>query len=147
MTTKTIDSKKNGEKMKIAINPPPQDGCCESCGRNVKDLKPFGKAGDPLVGDFNGALLVKTFRSMAMPLKDKVWDEISKKYEKKGNYDGFEDELIKKVGKKRAGKLFFADQVANTVSASWECRDCIVLNDEEYFKPVEEKRRKNENTR
>jgi len=48
------------EKMQISINPPPPDGCCEHCGKSVKELKPFGKAGDPLVGDFDGALLVKT---------------------------------------------------------------------------------------
>lgn len=121
------------DKKKISINPPPQSGNCECCGKNIKDLKPFGKEGDPLVGNFDGALLVKTFRSMAMPLKDKVWDEISKKYEKTGNWGGFEDELIKKVGKKRAERLFFADQLGSTVSASWECRDCIVLDDKEYF--------------
>lgn len=122
------------DKKTISINPPPQNGKCECCGKNIKDLKPFGKAGDPLVGNFNGAMLVKTFRSMAMPLKNKAWDEINNKYKKKGNYDGFEEELINKVGKKRADRLLFADQLADTVSASWECRDCIILNDEEYFK-------------
>ncbi len=48
------------DKKTISINPPPRDRACECCGR--KDMKPFGKAGDPLVGDFDGALLVKTFR-------------------------------------------------------------------------------------
>lgn len=74
------------EKKTISINPPPRNGNCECCGKNIKDLKPFGKAGDPLVGDFDGALLVKTFRSMS-----------------------------------------------GCVGASWECRDCIVLSNEEYF--------------
>ena len=73
------------DKKKISINPPPQDGNCEVCGKNVKDLKPFGKEGDPLVGDFNGALLVKTFRGQ------------------------------------------------ECIGASWECRDCIILSDKEYW--------------
>ena len=36
------------------INPPPQDGTCTCCGRHISELKPFGKAGDPLIGDFDG---------------------------------------------------------------------------------------------
>ena len=74
----------------ININPPPADGKCQVCGRSLEELKPFGKAGDPLVGDFDGELLVKRWRRM-IP------------------YD--------------------YDQTAS----SWECRDCIVLDDEEIF--------------
>ena len=75
--------------MKIVINPPPSDSRCECCGKHVSELKPFGGPGDPLVGDFNGALLVKTFRDNG-----------------------------------------------GCVGASWECRDCFVLSDEEFRKIV-----------
>lgn len=77
---------------KVSINPPPRDEKCECCRRHIKDLKPFGGRGDPLVGDFTGALLVKTFREGA----------------------------------------------PNQVSASWECRDCIVLGDEDYWRKKHE---------
>ena len=120
------------DKKKISINPPPQNGNCECCGKNIKELKPFGKEGDPLVGNFDGALLVKTFRSMAMPITDKKYLKIVGEYEKKG-YKGFEDALIKRFGKEGTDQLLFKDQLANTVEASWECRDCIILNDKEYF--------------
>ena len=126
--------KKALQKKKILINPPPQDGCCESCGINAKDLKPFGKAGDPLVGDFDGALLVKTFRTMAR--RDKKLDKEVEKVKDWGKFF--------KSNPKLADRLSFYDQLVSTVSASWECRDCIILDDEEYFKPMEEKRRKNE---
>lgn len=53
---------KTKTKTKIFINPPPSDARCEVCRKHVKDLKAFGGAGDPLVGDFKGAKLVKTFR-------------------------------------------------------------------------------------
>jgi hypothetical protein len=46
----------------VNINPPPQDGRCCCCGRHVSKLSPSGKAGDPLAGDFEGALLVKHWR-------------------------------------------------------------------------------------
>jgi len=74
-------------KPKILINPPPGNGRCECCGKHVTELKPFGKAGDPLLGDFNGALLVKTFR-----------------------------------------------ENSGCIGPSWECRECIILSDEEYWK-------------
>jgi hypothetical protein len=46
----------------VNINPPPSNGQCECCRRHLSELKPYGKAGDPLVGDFEGDLLVKTWR-------------------------------------------------------------------------------------
>ena len=60
----SIDGKEDLEpRPGININPPPHDGRCQCCGRSLDELKPFGKAGDPLVGDFDGALLVQKFRS------------------------------------------------------------------------------------
>lgn len=50
--------------MNLVINPPPRDRCCERCGKNIKDLKSFGKAGDPLVGNFEGVLLLKGYRTI-----------------------------------------------------------------------------------
>ena len=50
------------DKRKMLINPPPKDGKCTICGRHVRELEAFGGPGDPLVGDFSGAKLVKNFR-------------------------------------------------------------------------------------
>lgn len=98
---------------KIFINPPPIDKKCNCCRRHINDLKPFGKAGNPLVGDFNGALLVKTFRNMCLELFDKELED----YKKKLTEDQFS----------------CYEQACNTVEASWECRDCIILSDKEYY--------------
>jgi len=94
----------------IAINPPPKDRCCECCGRHTSELKPFGKEGDPLVGNFDGALIIKTFRPMALPKSEKELNELPE-----------EDRDL-------------YEQVMNTISASWECRDCVVLFADDYFK-------------
>ncbi len=118
-------------KTKIFINPPPQDGKCEVCGKNVKELSPFGKEGDPLVGNFEGALLVKTFRTMA-PEDEQLEKEV-KKIKDWGKFF--------KSNQKRADELSYYDQLAHTVSASWECRDCIILGVEEYFKKLQEARK------
>ncbi len=50
------------DKRKIIINGPPQDGNCMLCGRHVSELDAFGGPGDPCLGDFSGAKLVKSFR-------------------------------------------------------------------------------------
>ena len=126
----------------IHINPPPQDRKCEVCGRGFKDLKPFGKAGDPLVGDFNGSILVKHFRTMAMPVTDKKFIELQKECEKKKNWDDFEEKLDQIYGKEKAKQILFTDQLANTVEASWECRNCIILDDIQYFRKLYGQREK-----
>jgi hypothetical protein len=50
------------KKVQFFINPPPEDERCEVCQRHVDDLNPFGGPGDPLVGNFTGAQLVKHYR-------------------------------------------------------------------------------------
>jgi hypothetical protein len=107
----------------INMNPPPQDGRCECCGRHLSELKPFGKAGDPLVGDFDGALLVKRWRP------DGPYDEDH-------GGDGFEDPLnwlISEYGEKKGTKFYWKAQFHDSIGKSWECRDCIVLDEAEYF--------------
>jgi rubredoxin len=112
----------NGEQVTYLINPPPEDRRCEVCGRHVSELKPFGGAGDPLVGDFTGVFLVKKFRSMAPPLTEK---QLNHYREKHGD---------------EAADIYLS--AMSEVSARWECRDCIVLSTEEYFKFLKAKARR-----
>lgn len=125
----------------IIINGPPLDSRCDVCGKYIEDLKTFGKAGDPLVGDFNGALLVKTFRTMAPHgsvkniLKEKGIniDPVTLYEEDRIKYDKFEKELLEKYGKKFMDNYYFAMQLEDTVEASWECRECIILPEKEWW--------------
>ena len=111
---------------KLAINPPPIDRKCQRCGKHTSELKPFGKEGDPLVGNFEGALLVKTFRAMNEEVDDEL-DKILSEYQNLGDGEGDNiSELETKYGKEKVEQAFFYDQLSNTVEASWECRDCIV---------------------
>jgi hypothetical protein len=118
----------------ININPPPQDGKCEVCGRHISELTPFGKAGDPLVGDFDGAYLVKTWRP------DGPYDEEAESAMNEAlrcyRAEGFQNPvewMIGKHGKEKGEEFSFTAQLHDTSSKSWECRECIILNDEEYF--------------
>lgn len=116
---------------KIHINPPPSDAKCMRCGKHVSELEPFGGAGDPLVGDFSGAKLVKTFRAMYEG-KIPKYEEVDKREtellkEQNGEYSReVEETLIKEFGEELLEGYYFYQQVKDTVSASWECRDCII---------------------
>ena len=119
------------------INAPPETGRCQCCGRHISELKPFGKAGDPLVGDFDGALLVKIWRPMGPydEEAEEAMNEAQKCYQK----DGYEDSLdwmIDKYGKEKGERLNFTAQCHACTGSSWECRDCICLDDDQYFEKM-----------
>jgi len=107
----------------ISINPPPIDKKCMCCAKSVNELVPFGGMGDPLVGNFRGQLLVKIFRPMAP-----VSAEAEAKIASIKDWDKFEKE-----NSKEADALNLYEQASNTIGASWECRDCIILDDDAYF--------------
>lgn len=112
----------------VFINPPPTDRKCMRCGVHTDELKEFGGAGDPLVGDFKGKKLVKTFRSMIdniAPIHQEILDKMECNDEKGSTNI---DELENEYGGELVNKAMFADQLYNTIGASWECRDCIIEN-------------------
>jgi hypothetical protein len=115
------------------------DGC-DCCGRHISQLKPFGKAGDPLNGNFDGALLVKTFRSCAYPNKE--LDEFMNEFYGKCN-SGENDESNETELNKQLNERFGIEDVENlksyfwashTASKSYECRNCICLSGKRYFR-------------
>lgn len=127
---------------RIVINGPPSDGRCEVCGRHVSELEPFGGPGDPLVGDFTGELLVKGFRP-DFPLPDEI--KRAQKEESIRSRHDFDSWFIANYGEdemKRLDKIF---EVFNQVGTSWECRDCIVLDDDEYFEKLRQRYHGNKN--
>ena len=97
------------------INPPPSDKRCDCCERHTSELTPFGGPGDPLVGDFRGALLVKRYRP-AGPYDEEATNafrEDDKRCEEDGHKDALEwlrakygDEKTEEKGSQRA--VFFA---------------------------------------
>ena len=114
-------------KTTISINPPPSDRKCERCGKHVSELKSFGGPGDPLVGDFTGAFLVKNFRSMyeGEPIEqyEKVLSEY--KYDAEKLTDNI-SELQEKYGEVLIDSVFTYAQLCDTITASWECRNCFI---------------------
>jgi hypothetical protein len=118
----------------ININPPPQGGRCDCCGRHISKLSPFGKASDPLVGDFEGALLVKRWRPGGPYDEEagKAMQEAERCYEN----DGYKDPLgwmINKYGKEKGESLYYTMMLWDQTGSSWECRDCSILDEDEFF--------------
>lgn len=126
---------KKKQKTVLHINPPPRDRRCECCQRHTSELKPFGKAGDPLVGDFDGALLLKNFRPDFYHIKeyDEILNRITEMCRSTESWEEYEKCLIEEVGKEKAQDLLGYEQAVNSISASWECRDCFIMDGKEYF--------------
>ena len=123
---------------RISINPPPNDGRCMVCGRHMSELIPFGGPGDPLVGDFSGELLVKKFRP------DGPYDaEAEEAWEKAQKVTNDEDDplpwFIANYGEEKGKRLYWAGQLYGSIGKSWECRDCYVLDDDEYFEKLRQR--------
>jgi hypothetical protein len=114
----------------LNINPPPEDGRCYGCGRHLSQLKPFGKAGDPLVGDFNGAFLVKTFRPDFPPDEetDRIMEEFFGACSSEEDWNKAEWMLIERYGQEEAIGIMVYHQASQQFGSSWECRDCIRLS-------------------
>ena len=120
---------------RIIINGPPKDGSCDVCGRHMSELTPFGGLGDPLAGDFSGELLVIRRRHQGPydEEAEKAWEEVRKEIPEGG------DELpwfIEKFGEEKGKALLWAGILYGGMVVSYECRDCVVLDFDEYFKKV-----------
>lgn len=148
---------------RIVINGPPGDRRCQVCGKHISELKPFGGPGDPVVGDFSGELLVKIHRP-DFPYDEeaeKAWDEYGKenpllvKFEQpiadgasRVEYEEREDPIhwfINKFGEEKGKRLYLRGQANGCISASWECRDCIILDGDEYFEKLDQRYQNREN--
>ena len=121
-----------------SINPPPGDGRCEVCGRHMSELTPFGGPGDPLVGDFTGEILVKKWRPVGR------YDEEAARAAEEAEREVEESEdplpwYISKYGKEKGEILYHTWEAYNLIGASWECRDCIVLDLDEYFEKLDQR--------
>jgi hypothetical protein len=59
-------------------------------------------------------------------------DEAIKFYEA-DSYADPEEWLTNKYGKDEGSRLYLSAVACTSTFASWECRDCIVLNENDYF--------------
>jgi hypothetical protein len=86
------------------INRPPKNGRCDCCGRHLSELKPFCKAGDPVLDDLEGALLVKRFRECMAPDRkfDAIWGIYTWNCESEEDYRKAKERMIQELGEEEA---------------------------------------------
>ena len=118
----------------ININPPPVEGRCQCCRRHISELKPFGGPDDPLVGDFSGAMLIKIWRAFGpfCEKEESAYKEAQMRFEKEGFLDPMAY-LVDKYGPEEAQHIWGAVEAAGSISSSWVCRDCVLLDQNEYI--------------
>jgi hypothetical protein len=135
----------------VNLNPPPKDGRCECCGRHISELKPLGKARHPIFGDVGGALLIKRWRKLSPhDARPKiVHGEMFVKWPAGTILENGMRYLIEQSGDGQAEEIrLYHFSGENKVGASWECRDCLDLDEEEYFERLRQRRKQEvENSR
>jgi hypothetical protein len=138
LVTRTGHGKVLKPKKKIKINSPPANGRCQCCGRHYSEFLSLDDSGHPL-GDFTGFYLFKKWRSFGPydQVAEVAMQEANESYEN----DGFDDPrnwMINKYGKEKGERLYLTSEMYNTIGVSWECRDCALLDDNEYHDKLEQ---------
>ena len=108
----------------------PADRRCDCCGRDRTQLKPFGKAGDPIKKDFSGKYFVKTLRLEGTFNKEALKAMIEFKEQDSRDLYAW---LLTKYSKKKSYKLYHDIMAYAWCNNNWQCRDCVVLSNDEYF--------------
>ncbi|MBC2732807.1 MAG: hypothetical protein HF981_00430 [Desulfobacteraceae bacterium] len=143
MKTKNTDNN-SIVKSRLLINGPPTDERCECCGRHVSELVSFEKLDDDSFpfDEIEGAYLIKLFRGMG-PYDmeaDHAMDAVLYQMAEAGQTRGDPLEwFIKLYGEELGKKYYYSNMAASTVRSSWECRDCVVLDQNEYIERLDDR--------
>jgi hypothetical protein len=128
----SVDSLKGLKlKMRLKIIPPRDDIFCDCCQRPISQLKSFGKAGDPLVGDFDGDFLVKTGRPYG-PYVQKSEEAFIEANKQKSPLKW----ILQKYGIEKAYRICWDIELYRYHDGVWLCRDCIILDCNEYHQKM-----------
>jgi len=124
---------------------------CEVCGKQISELKPFS---DEKFADLikKGLLkkhtrLVKIFRPLGPPVEEagRTWEEAEKVFNEMSGLDActwFQSWFISRYGKERGHELLTATNLYGIKELVWQCRDCALLDENEYFEKRAESRAK-----
>jgi hypothetical protein len=122
---------------KVNLNPPPEDGRCQCCGRHISELEPFGSQRDPVLGSCGNARLIKRFRYIWPPDKEArtVVERILREIpDLEVDGDKVREVLILEFGKEKGEDLYDRYRQRDCcIAKSWECKDCSCLDDLKYW--------------
>jgi hypothetical protein len=126
---------------RMIIDPPPKDRRCECCRGHISELKPFD---DPKYPHLIGKYLVRTFRR-GLPYNEEAERALDEAEANCKEGHSPSQWLIEKYGENKGNILNIMGHGSSTVGASWECRDCVILDDDEYFDKLWKSREDNNN--
>ena len=111
---------------------------CQCCGRLGNELKPY----DNIEERPSIPACFKTFLVAYLALNYRPGCPYDKEVEKDLEEAAKEDpedpvgRLIVKFGKEETKTILMIESLMSSCDRSWECRDCIPLSNDEYFKKI-----------
>ena len=114
----------------IITYPLPEYARCHCCGKNISELKPYD---NPEYPKFIGIYLFRTFRR-GMPYNEEAERALDEAEANCKEGQSPSQWLIEKYGENKGIILNIMGHGSSTYESSWECKDCVVLDDDEYFK-------------
>jgi len=112
---------------------------CECCGRTEYELEPFSKLGDSEITEkFGDALLVKSPRPLCPPDKEvnRIWKKFFGRCRTNTDFEKSRAKLVQKYGQERVSEIDFIAQASGHFEKVWQCKDCAILSDEEYYEKL-----------
>ena len=129
----SINGVNDSNEMPSVVNHPlPAHARCHCCGKNISELKPYD---NPEYPKFIGTYLFRTSRSY-LPYNEEAERVLNEAEENCKEGQSPRQWLIEKYGEDKGLELNYLGHGSSTVSASWECRDCIILDEKEYFEKL-----------
>lgn len=124
----------NGLMLKSSTGP--SDGRCERCRRHFSELKPFGKSGDPLVGNVEGLFFVNINRTLVPydPESDRLWAEYFDKCQTQDDKEEARKAFIQQFGEEELEQLEWYMYLSCQLERFWLCRDCVILDAWEFWR-------------
>jgi len=122
----SIDGEKDLEPRDgINTTPPPDEDCCSCCKRPRSELTPF----------VEGIFFGKTSRGI-LPrsrLVQRIYGEFFGKCLTEKDVQEGKGKLAQKYGEKKAEQIINYADFSGCSNSSWECRDCICLDEYDFF--------------
>lgn len=86
------------------------------------------------MGDFDGALLLRIYRPTVPRNKvvERIYEEFFENCPTEKDFQKAKEKLAQKYGEKQAEYIINWVHISGSIGSSWECRDCICLDDYEF---------------
>ncbi len=122
---------------------PPFPDNCDVCGKHTSELKPFGSSKDPRVADLRGKFLARRWRPERLLSEDVR--KLLESAEKERTGADARTWFVSKYGEEEGESLYYTAVFFSDYEPSWECRDCFILDHDEYFEKLKQKYQENRN--